>query len=663
MKTLNNLKMSAKLLGGFLVVAFFTAIIGGTGYLNMKAINDGMRTMHDDRLVPINQLGQIRAGILTIRGDIYKVLLIPAEKQTSLDRITTTIEQISTDLKAYRETQLLETETAELAVFDPAWKEYQTEIAAVLSLEKAGKSEDALKLLLDDGKAALASRAVSASVDKLLNINVEKASQVKEEGDAVFQLSETMILVTSIFTLLLAIGMGLTLSRSISRPLAEVMETARTVGEVDLKNLTSGLELLSKGDLNVHYSTQSKDLSIHRKDEIGKLAESVNAMISRLHESGVSFRATVASLRKMVGDVTENAENLGTASRQLASAANQASQATSQITITVQQVAVGTGDQANSVNQTASAVEQMTKAIDGVARGAQEQSKAITKASEVTSQISGAIQQVTGNTLAVNRESAAAANAARSGATTVDETLKGMYNIKAKVGDSARKVEEMGRRSEEIGAIVETIEDIASQTNLLALNAAIEAARAGEHGKGFAVVADEVRKLAEKSAAATKEIASLIKAIQMTVAEAVKAMEEGSLEVETGVESANKAGAALSDILKAAEAVKVQALQAGEAAERMNASAGELVSAVDSVSAVVEENTAATEEMAAHSTQVTASIESIASVSQENSASIEEVSASVEQMSAQVEEVTASAHSLDEMAQSLRKLVNQFRLN
>jgi len=249
------------------------------------------------------------------------------------------------------------------------------------------------------------------------------------------------------------------------------------------------------------------------------------------------------------------------------------------------------------------------------------------------------------------------------GSAIVEETLQGMQSIKVKVGVSAEKVLEMGKRSEEVGAIVETIEDIASQTNLLALNAAIEAARAGEHGKGFAVVADEVRKLAERSSQATKEIGGLISGIQKTVAEAVKAMDEGSKEVEIGVASANKAGTALADILVAAQDVNKQATLAGEAAGQMNTFAGELVAAVDSVSAVVEENTAATEEMAANSSEVTQAIESIASVSEENSAAIEQVSASAEEMSAQVEEVTASAQSLAELAQELQKVVNRFKLS
>ncbi len=220
----------------------------------------------------------------------------------------------------------------------------------------------------------------------------------------------------------------------------------------------------------------------------------------------------------------------------------------------------------------------------------------------------------------------------------------------------------MGSRSDQIGEIVTTIEDIASQTNLLALNAAIEAARAGEAGKGFAVVADEVRKLAERSSTSTREIGDLIKSIQKTVAEAVTAMDEGAKEVERGVLIANEAGVSLNDILKASEAVNQQADQAAAAAEQMSASANELVAAVDSVSAVVEENTAATEEMAAGSSEVTQAIENIASVSEENSAAVEEVSASAEEMSAQVEEVTASAQSLAELAKQLQDVVYQFKL-
>jgi methyl-accepting chemotaxis protein len=176
----------------------------------------------------------------------------------------------------------------------------------------------------------------------------------------------------------------------------------------------------------------------------------------------------VHDLRETVGLISDNAGNLSAASEQLANAAAQAGQASNQISNTIQQVAKGTADQATGVNKTASATEQMSKAIEGVAKGAQEQSQAISRAAEITSQINAAIQQVTGNVEICYPDSWLPPIAARSGVTTVDETLRGMQSIKTKVGAQPRKFRRWST-VREIGAIVETIEDIASQTNLLAL--------------------------------------------------------------------------------------------------------------------------------------------------------------------------------------------------
>jgi len=440
-------------------------------------------------------------------------------------------------------------------------------------------------------------------------------------------------------------------------------------------------EVAATGDVN-------RSIDIHSEDEVGQLADALRGMVAYLKNLseaaqqisngnltikvdilserdtlGKSLHQMINSLQSIVGEINQNADALINASTRLTGAASHAESASGQIATTIQQVAQGITQQTASISSTAASVDQLIRAIDGVARGAQEQAQAVSSSASLTNQISMAIGQVSNSVQTVSTHAGQAASSAREGAQKVSQTLRGMEQIRAKVGDSARKVQEMGVRSNQIGMIVDTIEDIASQTNLLALNAAIEAARAGEQGKGFAVVADEVRKLAERSAAATKEIAGLVRGIQQSVADTVDSMNGGGKEVELGVTQAQSANQAIEDILKAVESVQNQAELTMGIASRMNLSASELVNASDAVSAVVEENTASTEEMAASSTEVQRAIENIASVSEENSASAEEVSASTDEITAQVKDVTAAAHTTAAISRALKLAVAAFRLN
>lgn len=428
-------------------------------------------------------------------------------------------------------------------------------------------------------------------------------------------------------------------------------------------------------------------VSLNAKDEFSELENNFNQFIAHLREIsrttslisggnltihiepkstqdtlGIAFSGMASQLKFSLGSINRETLLLQSSANLLSINSSQAERSSSQIATTIQQVAKGIIQQADSITKTAVSIEQMSRAINGVAQGAQEQSLAVNKAAQITDFLNNSINQVAENAEMVKNDSENASQAAMEGSRTIIDTLTGMNRIKEKVGSSSNKVREMGEKSERIVIIVDAIQDISAQTNLLALNAAIEAARAGEAGKGFAVVADEVRKLADKTTKEAKSITNLVIDIQESVKEAVLAMEEGTKEVESGVEMASHAGKALENIQKVIALVNDRSVQSANAADSMRISARDLVSAVNSVSAVVEENTAATEEMAAGSSLVTQAIEDIASISEQNSAAVEEVAASAEEMSEQVEELTRSVNGLTGMAQSLQSILSQFIL-
>lgn len=514
---------------------------------------------------------------------------------------------------------------------------------------------------------------IAVSVLAILQVTRDDANTTSFFLNKLFQNPVTLIILVMD---LLALGIGLFLvvitSRCISGP---------------LNQLGNSMAKLAVGDQNRNSTTRITEAITDRKDEIGSIGRAFigisDYMIgavdaaeriaggnlsveikpySDLDELGVAFRDMTIFLSKSVEHIANEAAVVNSSSADLARAAQEAGQSTSQIAVTVEQVARGTTEQSESINKAVKTVDQLVRAIEGIAQGAQEQSGATNKAAEITTQLNNAIEQVARNAQIVVEQAGIASKAAKKGSDKVMETLEGMRGIKQSVDLSAEKIQVMGTHSDQIGDIVDTIEEIASQTNLLALNAAIEAARAGDAGKGFAVVADEVRKLAEKSTTATKEIGSLIRSIQGIVAESVVAMEQGVREVEHGVGVAGEAGETLTEILAATEEVNRQADQSAAAAVEMASSANELVAAVDTVSAVVEENTASTEEMAAGSTEVSESIESIAAVAQQNSASVEEVAAAANQMSINVAEVSDSANKLANLAGQLQEIVLKFKL-
>lgn len=269
---------------------------------------------------------------------------------------------------------------------------------------------------------------------------------------------------------------------------------------------------------------------------------------------------------------------------------------------------------AETTEKVASASVQLRYNSEHIATGAEEvaaQASTVATAGEEMAATSGDIAQ---NCSLAAGGSQQASAAAVSGAQVVDETIRVMNSIAVRVRTTAQSVENLGSRSEQIGEIIGTIEDIADQTNLLALNAAIEAARAGEHGRGFAVVADEVRALAERTTKATKEIGEMIRTIQQETQSAVKAMEIGVDEVAKGSEKASDSGRALEKILEQINDVTMQINQVATAAEEQTATTAEISNNMHQITDVVAETSRGAHESASSANQLSGLAEELRSV-------------------------------------------------
>jgi methyl-accepting chemotaxis protein len=393
-----------------------------------------------------------------------------------------------------------------------------------------------------------------------------------------------------------------------------------------------------------------------------ELTLTVNAIAAR-GTPVAAFNAEPGSLRALLMLVVQRAGQVLESSRGLVENSQGVREGTRHAATGIAQISQAVNEQAVMMNKANHSVQNIVSSIKQIGQGASEQTRAAEEAVEASSRIARSVEATSKAIQSVNTSAAKSVDVAREGVRTVKQTLDHIGSIRSSVESSAESLQGMSVYSQQIGAIVETIRDIADQTNLLALNAAIEAARAGEGGRGFAIVASEVRKLAEKSGEATREIAEIVNNTQRNIQQTVASMQTATERVREGGQLAENSGQALETLLASAGEMHTHASQAHSANSTMIEAMDALNSAIERVSAVIEEYYASTQQINEHALETLEVIESVAAFTEQNAASTQEITASVDTVTNSADETDRSVIRLEAIATELMTSTAHFRLN
>jgi methyl-accepting chemotaxis protein len=650
-KVVGNLQISGKLFLSPLVGILFLTALAIVSYIGLSFEKKAIVDIYTNRFKSYQDCSRIINDIANVHANLYGVLSWTSanyEQQRidnlSKDQLATLDRNIDVIKKLLASNRLNEAEAKLYRASLEQLGEYRKSAFGVIDLATADIGMANTYMSLADSKF----QTLNKDLQDLLKL---EDSLSKESYDrSLYQFNVTFAVFVTLFivAIVLSIFTGIFILRKmVISPIISIAKAAQKISEGDLTFdvEAKGGDEIGRMILLLKESFQSlggilmsiKELS----GRISKVVEDVERESQRVVKGAevetdaiVNISNSVEEMNATVIEISGNTENLVVSTQQTSASIEEMMASIKSINDNIRELST-------EIESTSSSIQELSASINEVATNADELSKSSEDTLSAISEITAAIKEVEGNA----KESAAqsqrvASDAATIGMTSVEKTIEGMKNIQSSVEQTAEFIKTLGKRSEEIGMILNVIEDITEETGLLALNASILAAQAGEHGRGFSVVANEIKDLATKTSNSTKEIATLIHAVRQDVKNVAEAVQKGIGSVQEGFSLSKNAGDALNKILESSKSSSSMAALIERSTTEQARAARLVVSAMERMRDMTGHIAQATAEQSKGAVQISKATEKMRTVSRQVSKTTQEQAVTSKQITDAVENVS-----------------------